>query len=153
MAFRFYPFSTAPAPCSIAWCRFPYVEEQDKPGPKPHPCIVKRVSGDQHGNPWLHVAYGTSKDVFRRGIEHFTVSNMAEMDLCGLWMATRFRLDRVALVPWAEEFFINPPGRSSPVMGRLSDHAVSLLRYQGGLLAKRHAENQAQLPLEDDEDE
>jgi len=126
------------------------VEEQDKPGPKPRPAIVKRVSADQHGNAWLDVAYGTSRDVFRGGVEHFIVSNVGEMDLCGLYCATRFRLDRIATVPWCEEFFTDAPGRQSPIMGRLSDHAVTLLRYQGGRLAKKLAAQQPQLPLSDD---
>ncbi|HEX7858547.1 MAG TPA: hypothetical protein VF503_33090 [Sphingobium sp.] len=152
MAWTFFPLSTAPAPCSIVWCRFPYVEEQDKPGPKSRPGIVKRVSGDQDGNPWVHVAYGTTKSVFRHGLENFTISNVSEMDICGLWCATRFRLDRVALLPWCSEFFKDAPGRQSPVMGRLSEHGVSLLRYQGARLAKQESEQQAQLPLDSDED-
>lgn len=144
----FFPFSTLPAPCSIVWCRFPYVEEQDRPGPKHRPAIVRRASADQDGNPWVQIAYGTSKNVIREAdLDNFTVSNVMEMDACGLFCATRFRLDRVAEVPWAEEFFGNAPGRTSPVMGRLSDHAISLLRYQASLRQKRDQEAQGKLPI------
>ena len=125
------------------------MEEVDKPGPKPRPALVKRASGDQDGNPWLHVTYGTTKEVTRRGINNFIVSNVLEMDLCGLWCATRFRLDRVVLLPWAEEFFIDAPGRASPVMGRLSEHAVQLLRYQATIRQKRALEKEPELPIDE----
>jgi hypothetical protein len=127
----------------------PYVEDVDKPGPKPRPAIVKRASADQDGNPWVHVAYGTTQKVFLGGLDNFTVSNVAEMDACGLWCATRFRLDRVALVPWADEFFRDAPGRTSPVLGRLSEHGVALLRFQAGMIAKRDAARQPSLDLDD----
>lgn len=141
----FFPFSTLPAPTSIVWCRFPYVEEVDKPGPKSRPAIVKRASADQDNNPWVHVAYGTTKRLFLRGMEHFTVSNMVDMDACGLYCATRFRLDRVALLPWASEFFGDAPGRTSPVMGKLSDHQVQLLRYQSTMLQRQEEARQHRL--------
>lgn len=147
LVWTYFPFSTLPAPCSIVWCRFPYVEDVDLPGPKKRPCIVKRASADQDGNPWVHIAYGTTKRVFLTDLDNFTVSNVAEMDACGLWCATRFRLDRVALVPWANEFFADAPGRTSPVMGRLSEHGVTLLRYQASLIAKRDLERQGNLDV------
>ncbi|WP_143051854.1 hypothetical protein [Sphingomonas palmae] len=152
MVWTFFPFSTLPAPTSIVWCRFPYVEDVDKPGPKPRPAIVKRASADQDGNPWVHVAYGTTQKLFLTGLTNFTVSNVADMDACGLWCATRFRLDRVALVPWADEFFSDAPGRASPVMGRLSEHQVQLLRYQSALLQRQEQERQQRLPLEPGKD-
>ncbi|MCP4025711.1 MAG: hypothetical protein GY736_05280 [Sphingomonas sp.] len=108
---------------------------------------MKRASADQDGNPWVHIAYGTTQHVFRGGWDNFTVSNVAEMDACGLWCATRFRLDRVALVPWADEFFADAPGRTSPVMGRLSDHGVSLLRYQAAQMQKAAQEKQGKLDV------
>lgn len=146
-AWTFFPFSTLPAPCSIVWCRFPYVEEVDKPGPKKRPGIIKRASADESGNPWVHVAYGTTKRVFLGGLENFTVSNVGEMDACGLFCATRFRLDRVAILPWCDEFFADAPGGISPVMGKLSEHGVSLLRYQSGLINKRDQERQGNLDV------
>lgn len=143
----FFPFSTLPAPCSIVWCRFPYVEDADKPGPKSRPAIVKRAYADQDGQPWMRIAYGTTKDVFRTSLSDFTVSNLAEMDACGLYCATRFRLDRVALVPWADEFFRDAPGRDTPVMGRLSDHGINLLRYQAALATKLEQDAQGRLDV------
>ncbi len=111
--------------------------EEDAPGPKPRPALVKRANADQDGNPWIHVAYGTSRDVFRFGPQNFIVSNVAELDACGLWCATRFRLDRVAELPWCDEYFADAPGRTSPFMGKLSEHAVGLLRYQAALLVRK----------------
>lgn len=147
MNWSFLPFSTLPAPCNIVWCRFPYVEEADRPGPKPRPALVKRASSDQDGNPWVHLAYGTSSDPFRKSLDDFTVANIGEMDECGLWCATRFRLDRVALLPWSSEFFPDAPGRSTPVMGRLSQHGVNLLRHQSALRQKRDQDAQRELDL------
>jgi hypothetical protein len=141
----FFPFSTLPAPCSIVWCRFPYVEDVDKPGPKSRPAIIKRAFADQDGQPWVQLAYGTTKEVFRSSLDDFTVANLAEMDACGLFCATRFRLDRVATVPWADEFFKDAPSRDTPVMGRLSDHGVNLLRYQAALATKRDQQDQGNL--------
>lgn len=150
LSWDFFPFSTVPAPTSIVWCRFPYVEEVDRPGPKSRPAIVKRASADQDNNPWVHVAYGTSKAVFRSGMNHFIVANMADMDACGLYCATRFRLDRVALLPWASEFFTDAPGRQSPVMGKLSDHQVRLLRHQSTMLQRQAEALQHRLDLDPD---
>jgi hypothetical protein len=124
------------------------VEEVDKPGPKTRPALVKRASADQDGNPWVTVAYGTTQELFRKSINDFTVSNVGEMDQCGLWCATRFRLDRVATIPWSDEFFVDAPGRQSPVMGRLSEHSVSLLRFQAARRTKLEQDRQSQLPLE-----
>ncbi len=138
-----------PAPTSIVWCRFPYVEEIDRPGPKSRPAIIKRGNADQDNNPWVHVAYGTTKKLFLLGMEHFTVSNMADMDACGLYCATRFRLDRVALLPWAREFFPDAPGLKSPVMGRLSEHQVQLLKYQSTMLRKEQEAAQHRLDFGD----
>lgn len=129
------------------WCRFPYLEDDDRPGPKLRPAIVKRAWADQDGSPWIEIAYGTTREVFRKSLDDFTVSNLAEMDACGLYCATRFRLDRVAKVPWADEFFRDAPGRASPVMGRLSEHAVTLLRYQAALMQKRDQDRQGKLPV------
>lgn len=111
--------------------------EDDAPGPKARPALVKRASADQDGNPWVHVAYGTSQDLNRYGPENFVVSNVGEMDACGLYCATRFNLDRVALIPWCDEYFADAPSRSSPWMGKLSEHGIALLKYQAGRLTKK----------------
>ena len=123
------------------------MEDAEKPGPKARPALVKRASADQHGNPWVHVAYGTTKEVSKLGVENFIVSNMAEMDTCGLWCATRFRLDRVAILPWADEFFADAPNRTSPFMGRLSEHATRLLGFQGAMLARQEEAKQGNLDI------
>jgi len=137
-----------PAPTSIVWCRFPYVEDVDRPGPKPRPAIIKRGYADQENNPWVDVAYGTSQDVFRKEINQFVVSNIVDMDACGLYCATRFQLDRIAQLPWASEFFPDAPGRKSPVMGRLSEHQVQLLKYQSTMLRRQQEARQHKLDLD-----
>lgn len=52
------------------------------------------------------------------------------MDECGLHKATRFDLARVLALPYTEEFFGILRGYQSPVIGRLSDHAIRLLQFQ-----------------------
>lgn len=73
----------------------------------------------------------------------FFVTNLAEMDACGLDRATRFDLDNMAWIPWAEEWFATLPGYSSPIIGHLSNHAIRLLQYD---LAWRRAKLE---PIED----
>jgi hypothetical protein len=125
------------------------VEEDEKPGPKPRPALVKRASADQDGNPWLHIAYGTTQQIKRGGWENFAIANLAEMDFCGLYFPTRFVLNRIAVVPWAEEFFSDAPGRMSPVLGRLSPHLSSLLAYQSARLQQQEQDRQPELPIEE----
>jgi hypothetical protein len=74
--------------------------------------------------------YGTSVDPFRGGLENFTISNLPEMDMCGLKCATRFCLGRDAELPWGPDFFDPHKGRTSPIIGHLSEHGQRLLQVQ-----------------------
>lgn len=94
------------------------------------PGLVRQSFADHDGNPWVEVAYGTSRDPFAKGYENFTVSNTVEMNLAGLHRATRFRLDRTATLPWAAEYFVPRLPFPTPVIGRLSAHMVKLLQVQ-----------------------
>jgi hypothetical protein len=126
----FFPTSTLPAPYDIVWCRFPSHEDLGNPGPKPRPAIVLNVAlYEDTIESEVHLVYGTTnlKMMQRRG--DFFVTNLAEMDACGLNKATRFDLDTMAWVPWAEEWFEVLPSYDSPVIGRLSSHAVKLLEH------------------------
>lgn len=112
------------------WCRFPYEEGPDKPGPEPHPGIIRQAFADQDNNPWVEVVYGTSKDPNRAGYENFTVSKVSEMDACNLKYATRFCFKKVMQLPWSEEYFQPIPGQPTPIIGRLSDYGIKLLQMQ-----------------------
>ena len=128
--FGFYPLSTLPAPYDTVWCRFPYVEAPGVPAPDHHQGLIRQIFADQDGNPWVRVVYGTSKDPFRNQLEYFTISNLPEMDMCGLKCATRFCLARDAELPWGPDFFDAHEGRTSPIIGHLSEHGQRLLQVQ-----------------------
>lgn len=127
---QFFPLSTAPAPYDIVWCRFPYVEDPGVPGPESHPGLVRQAFADQDGNPWVRVVYGTSVDPMRTGRNYFTVAKMSEMDICGLYRATRFCLDRCMELPWGPDYFQPLPRAGTIILGKLSDYAIRLLQIQ-----------------------
>ena len=130
MSYRFYPLSTAPASCDIVWCRFPYMENPDQPGPEPHPGLIRQAFADQDGKPWVEVVYGTSVDPNRTGNKYFTVSKVSELDAAGLKFATRFCLGRSMQLPWSEEYFECLGRRTTPILGRLSPYAIHILQIQ-----------------------
>ena len=135
MTTTFFPATTLPAPYDIVWCRFPSHAELGNPGPKARPAIVLNVAvheedGETEGE--VQVIYGTTnlKRMQRRG--DFYVTNVAEMDICGLNQATRFDMDRIGWIPWADEWFETLPTYSSPIIGHLSQHFIKLLQYELG---------------------
>ena len=130
MPHNFYPLSTAPAPYDIVWCRFPYVEEPELPGPENHPGLIRQAFADQQGNPWVRVVYGTSVDPNRRGNQYFTISKVSELDACGLLRATRFCFDRCMELPWAAEYFEPPRSMPTPIIGCLTQYAIQILQVQ-----------------------
>lgn len=133
----FFPPSTLPAPYDLVWCRFPLQEDLGNPGPKPRPAVVLNVAVDQDaGEGEVQLVYGTTNLKMAQRPRDCFVTNLAEMDTCGLNKATRFDLDKVAWVPWAEEWFAILPGYTSPIIGHLSHHATKLLQIE---LSHRHA--------------
>lgn len=131
MTFAFFPLSTLPAPYDIVWCRFPSHEDLGNPGPKPRPGIVVNVALDvESGEGEVQLIYGTSKLKFGRRQRDIYVTNVAEMDTCGLNKATRFDVDKIGWIPWADEWFETLPGYSSPIIGHLSPHATRLLQIE-----------------------
>lgn len=141
-----FPISTLPAPYDIVWCRFPYHDSLGEPGPKARPALVRNVAQTSDGYGEVHLVYGTThmKHNFRK--YDFVVSNAAEMDACGLYRATRFDLDKIAWIPWAEEWFDTLPGYTSPVIGRLTDHGTKLLQICASI-KQVQAEMQAERAL------
>lgn len=101
------------------------------PGPKPRPAIVLNLAVDPDaGEAEVQLVYGTSKLKLHKRPRDFFVTNVAEMDACGLSLATSFDLDNVAWIPWACQWFDALPGHTSPIIGRLSDHAIRLLQVE-----------------------
>ena len=133
----FFPLSTLPAPYDIVWCRFPAHVELGSPGPKARPGVVLNVAADQdEGEGEVHVVFGTTNLKLLHRRRDFFITNLAEMDQCGLDKATRFDLDKIAWLPWAREWFDCLPGYTSPIIGHLSQHSTRLLQIE---LAHRHA--------------
>ena len=125
-----YPLSTAPAPYDTVWCRFPYNEAPNQPGPVPHPGLIRQAFADQDGNPWVRVVYGTSVEPFRTGNQYFSVAKLVDMDMCGLKCATRFCLARTSEVPYCVEYFPSAPGKETPILGHMSEHLQRILQIQ-----------------------
>lgn len=138
MTTTFFPLSTLPAPYDIVWCRFPTHEDLGNPAIKARPAIVVNVGvneEDREGE--VHLIYGTSNVKLHQRMGDFFVTNVAEMDACGLNKATRFDLDTMAWIPWADEWFETLPGYSSPIIGHLSGHAIRLLQIDLAYRAQR----------------
>lgn len=128
VGWSFFPVSTLPAPYDIVWCRFPHHEDLGDPGPYPRPALVRNASTDRDGHGEVQLVYGTTKLKFESRRFDFFVTKQSEMDSCGLYRATRFDLDCIAWIPWADEWFETPPEHSSPVIGRLSFEAIKMLQ-------------------------
>jgi len=102
----------------VVWCRWPL----RKGGFKPRPALVKRVLEDQ-GRYAVEVCYGTSKIRTNvRGVGSFVIAQYRELLAMGLYHNTRFELLTTQLLPWAQETFPSAPGRTTPVLGKLSQH-------------------------------
>lgn len=132
----FFPLTTLPAPLDIVWCRFPFVEAPDSPA-KSRPALVRKTLLDDADQPFVEVAYGTSKLRSRERPLDFTVQNFNDLYEAGLAQATRFSLDRCVILPWAGEWFHPATDRfASPVMGHLSQRSQDFLCL---LIEKRRA--------------
>lgn len=102
----------------MVWCRWPLTAG----GFKSRPALVKRVLEDQ-GRYAVEVCYGTSKvHTNVRGVGSFVIAKYQELLAIGLYHNTRFELLTTQLLPWAEETFPHAPGKSSPVMGKMTQH-------------------------------
>jgi hypothetical protein len=123
-----YPLSTLPAPYDVVWCRFPEHESLGTPAPKARPALVKNVASTPDGRGEVQLVYGTTNLKMNIRQDDFFVTNSAEMDACGLYRATRFDLDNIAWIPWAQEWFDVLPEYTSPIIGHLSQHGIKMLQ-------------------------
>jgi hypothetical protein len=127
---KFHP--VLPAQFDVVLCKFPTIEEPDKPGPKARPCLVIRTAstlGDEEF-PQVRVIFGTSNPKIGRRPFDFYVCNMTEMEAAGLFYPTRFDMDKRLWLPWTEEYFPNANGYHTPQIGHLSD------KSRGSFMAK-----------------
>jgi hypothetical protein len=129
--------STLPAPLDVVLCHFPEDLKLQEPAIKKRPgLIIKTATSEPDFKPEVQVVYGTSRLKMSSRRLDLIVMNYQEMFEAGLHKATRFDLDQILWLPWAEEFFTKFEHHSyhSPVVGHLGDHSRRLL---GHLLAER----------------
>lgn len=103
-------FHSPPRPGDIVWCCFPRTRSL-QPGPKPRPALVLQV-GEQQGNSWVKVAYGTSQKTDALFAGEFAVvpADGDDYALSGLSYPTKFDLGRTVELPFNEEWFAVAPG-------------------------------------------
>ena len=112
-----------PAPGDIVWCWFPEVPDM-KPGPKPRPALVMRVTRKEDGDE-ISVVYGTSQNLrqLRRG--EFAITrdqHPSAFALAGLAYDTKFDFKTMVDLPWSERYFKVPPRSphgNTPKLGTL----------------------------------
>jgi hypothetical protein len=125
MGLHYYDIATLPRRYDIAWCRFP-LDASGHPGNKLRPTLVRAAKRDTESKrSALVVSYGTRnlKLGYRDKID-LVIQNAEQLARLGLPMATRFDLDLLQLVPWAEEFFAPPPHSEAIVTGRLNQEQI-----------------------------
>jgi hypothetical protein len=129
MELHYYDPSTLPPRYAIAWCRFP-LDDTGKPGKKLRPTLVRATARDTESRrSAVVVSYGTKtlKLGYRDRVD-LVIQNAVQLDRLGLTMATRFDLDLLQRVPWAEEFFAPPPHAQGIVTGVLNEEQLERFR-------------------------
>ena len=129
MELHYYDPATLPRRYSIAWCRFP-LDKSGKPGKKLRPTLVRAVARDTESRrSAVIVSYGTKKlNLGYRDKIDLIIQNAEQLHRLGLTMATRFDLDLLQRVPWAEEFFAAPPHGTDIVTGVLNEEQLERFR-------------------------
>jgi hypothetical protein len=79
-----------------------------------------------HTKARVEVTFGTSKNVHEDYLD-LIIANLDEMNFAGLFQNTRFKLDKTRKLPWAEEFFVAPEGKKSPIIGHLGPTSIAQL--------------------------
>jgi hypothetical protein len=128
MGLHYYDPSTLPRRHNIAWCRFP-LDGSHEPGQKLRPTLVRATRCDTlSSRTAVVVSYGTSRlRQGQRGNIDLIIQYAAEVARLGLTMPTRFDLDRMQILPWAEEFFVPPPHHKEIVTGSLNGEQIARL--------------------------
>lgn len=131
-------FHAAPQPGDVVWCVFP-LHRSLRPGPKPRPALVLQA-GEQHGDCWVNVAYGTSQKTGELFTGEFAIlsEDGDAFILSGLSYPTKFDIGRAVDLPFSEEWFAvapRTPFGQHPKLGVL--HPSLLKRARAVFLAAR----------------
>lgn len=114
------PFMPLPEPGDIVWCYFPQLP--GKPGPKPRPALVLKVSDEEHE---VMVVYGTSQKIDRPYKTELVLKTTdAGFAISGLAYDTKFDMAVKVELPYNSNWFDLAPIKSgvattSPVVGTL----------------------------------
>jgi hypothetical protein len=122
----------APSLFDIVATYFPEHTDPDNPGLKLRPgLVVKVLRGKTSGKIYCNIAYGTKQlKITKRGKVDLIIQNANHISQLGLARATRFDLDCVATeLPWNEEFFGCWSGKSSPIVGALTENYIREYAY------------------------
>lgn len=129
-----------PVAFDIVWCKFPYRQFGNAPGPVARPCLVRkpythvtRIEGKDYLVGYVDTIYGTKqidKFVPPRG---FLIENDDEKKVCGLKVDTVFDLKDHAILPWSPIYFSNENGKAI-ISGHFSEAMKLRLREQFKLL-------------------
>ena len=134
----------------MVWCRFPF---EDTPGFKDRPALVRDVLedvGPRAGQFWVEVCYGTSQvEKSKRTPGSFSIVPYSELAQIGLHKNTRFELFKTQLLPWSLEHFPNAPGKSTPIIGHLTNRQKLRLDE----FKRRMEESMAALKSTEDEED
>lgn len=122
-------FEPLPAPGDIVYCRFPEIE--GNPGPKPRPALVVAIVQFDNGVRGVRVAYGTSQkvDELRSGEFSITPADHTAYQLSGLSFPTKFDMRQTQDLPYDENWFRVPQAPRyghTPKLGSL--HASLYMR-------------------------
>ena len=84
------------------------------------PVLVLETQAGSAGSFAVRVAYGTtSLDYATRAKIDLIIDAAADIDACGLAVATRFDLENIATIPWEPPFCDCWRGFDTPILGEL----------------------------------
>lgn len=107
--------SRPPRVGNVVTCLYP----NDPKGALRPVLVLEALAGSSEGFA-VRVAYGTkSLDYATRGKIDLIIDTKADIDACGLALATRFDLEECAIIPWEPPLCDCWHGRYSPVIGEL----------------------------------
>ncbi len=134
----FYPASTLPAPLSIVWGRFPYVDADGAHRADHNPCLVLGWNEFRPGKFSVLVVFGTSKPGVVDEWCNFGIYNASQMLLAGLNKVTLFDLGKWKWIQWHAAWFKTPDTDRwpTPVIGHVGHDGAAVLRYQLDLRAQ-----------------
>ena len=124
-----------PSAGEIIWCHFP---DNIHPKPKPRPGLIVSTKGDDEGNIFVSVAYGTSQKTNRLYSGELRITkdeHPAAYASAGLSYDTKFNLRNVLELPFNSDYFSVPPQAPQGQNPKLGSLHPSMVRIAGAAFA------------------